>query len=88
MLSHLFGDIPSPALFGLNIDLMTEKSHLSSAMAFRIALAMTGCFTLVCTSLYSAGAYFSKTERDYRVEATEPLLNVEEEIEEGNKVEC
>lgn len=74
-LSHLFGDILSPALFGLNVDLLTGRFQKTEDMAFRITFVLAECFIIMEAFVCLFGIVQSKTSKDYREETAESLVN-------------
>lgn len=81
VLSDILGDIPAPALFGLNVDFLTNRFHKTEEMAFRIAFVVAEFFVILQGLVCLFGIFQSKTAKDYREESTESLIdnNIQDE---------
>ena len=64
---HLLGDMPSPPLFGLLTDLLSESFDTSDNTAYRLGIAFAAFFLLIAAAIFCIGAEIGKRAKDYRV---------------------
>jgi len=63
---HILGDLPSPAIFGLLLDILEDKFDVSEDKAYRRILSLAGVFLLVAAGIYYRGVKVAKSAKDYR----------------------
>eukprot|EP00210_Caulerpa_lentillifera_P003148 g3008.t1 len=67
IVNHLLGDLPSPALFGLTLDVMEDEMDKSENTAYRVGIFISSIFILIAGFIFFTGVSVGKVAKDYRV---------------------
>lgn len=74
IVNHLLGDLPSPAIFGLLLDVMEDHMDKSENTSYRVAIFISSIFILIAGLVFFSGVRVGKVSTDYR----EHLPNTQE----------
>lgn len=66
IIHHLLGDVPSPAIFGLVLDVMEDHMDKSENAAYRVAIFIASIFLLIAGLVFYSGVSVAKVSTDYR----------------------
>lgn len=68
LIIHLFGDVPSPPLFGALLDAFKHDLDMEEDEAYSKALCFTASILLVAGLFFLKAAWVGRTAKDYRTQ--------------------